>query len=98
MGKTNADNIRSIWFCNVQTANGVNVYTTLLEKPSEEIPVEPVEPTEPSDEVTTPDNTIEEQKQDKIIQGLSKNKIKAASFTEHDWLKTTPTNNTPDTI
>ena len=61
MGKTNADNIRSIWFCNVQTANGVNVYTTLPEKPSEEIPVEPVEPTEPSDEVTTPDTTVEEQ-------------------------------------
>lgn len=61
MGKTNADNIRSIWFCNVNVANGINVYTTLPEKPSEEIPVEPVEPTEPSDEVTTPDNTIEEQ-------------------------------------
>ena len=61
MGKTNADNIRSIWFCNVQTANGVNVYTTLPEKPSEEIPVKPVEPTEPSDEVTTPDTTVEEQ-------------------------------------
>ena len=44
-------------------ANGVNVYTALPEKPSEEIPVEPVEPTEPSEEVTTPDNesTIEEQ-------------------------------------
>ena len=63
MGKTAADNIRSIWFCNVQVANGINVYTTLPEKPSEEIPVEPVEPTEPSEEVTTPDSesTIEEQ-------------------------------------
>ena len=61
MGKTAADNIRSIWFCNVQVANGINVYTTLPEKPSEEIPVEPVEPTEPSDDVTTPDNTVEEQ-------------------------------------
>ena len=55
MGKTNADNIRSIWFCNVQVANGINVYTTLPEKPSEEIPVEPVEP---SEEVTTPDSIV----------------------------------------
>lgn len=61
MGATKADSVRYMWFCNVQTANGVNVYTTLPEKPSEEIPVEPVEPTEPSDDVTTPDNTVEEQ-------------------------------------
>ena len=63
MGKTNADNIRSIWFCNVNVTNGINVYTTLPEKPAEEIPVEPVEPTEPSEEVTTPNNdtTVEEE-------------------------------------
>ena len=41
---------------------------------------------------------LSKEQQDKIIQGLSKDKIKEASFTEDDWLKTTPTNNTPDTV
>ena len=57
----NATKVRTVLFNNMAIANGVNVYTTLPEKPSEEIPVEPVEPTEPSEEVTTPDSTIEEQ-------------------------------------
>lgn len=46
MGQTDADNIRSIWFCNVNVANGINVYTTLPEKPVEEIPTESVESTD----------------------------------------------------
>ena len=58
----NATKVRTVLFNNMAIANGVNVYTTLPEKPSEEIPVEPVEPTEPSEEVTTPNNdTVEEQ-------------------------------------
>ena len=63
MGETTAVSAGYMWFCSITAANGVNVYTTLPEKPSEEIPVEPVEPTEPSEEVTTPDseNTVEEQ-------------------------------------
>ena len=57
MGKTNADNIRSIWFCNVNIANGINVYTILPEKPVEpEIPVNPVEPETPTDEVSNEEN------------------------------------------
>lgn len=57
MGKTNADNIRSIWFCNVNVANGINVYTILPEKPVEpEIPVNPVEPETPTDEVSNEEN------------------------------------------
>ena len=63
MGETTAVSAGYMWFCSITAANGINVYTTLPEKPSEEIPVEPVEPTEPSEEVTTPDSesTIEEQ-------------------------------------
>ena len=63
MGETTAVSAGYMWFCSITAANGINVYTTLPEKPSEEIPVEPVEPTEPSEEVTTPDseNTVEEQ-------------------------------------
>ena len=57
VSKTNADNIRSIWFCNVNVANGINVYTTLPEKPVEpEIPVNPVEPETPTDEVSNEEN------------------------------------------
>lgn len=59
MGVTEAESVRRLWFCGISAANGVNVYTTLPEKPSEEIPVEPVDPTEPTEEVTTP--TVEEQ-------------------------------------
>ena len=63
MGETNAVSTGYMWFGSITATNGINVYTTLPEKPSEEIPVEPVEPTEPSEEVTTPDSesTIEEQ-------------------------------------
>lgn len=61
MGETTAESVRRLWFCGITAENGINVYTTLPEKSSEEIPVEPIEPTEPSDEVTTPDNTVEEQ-------------------------------------
>lgn len=59
MGVTEAESVRRLWFCGISAANGINVYTTLPEKPSEEIPVEPVDPTEPTEEVTTP--TVEEQ-------------------------------------
>ena len=51
-GATGAESIRYMWFCNVQVANGVNVYTTLPEKPVEpEVPVNPVEPETPVEEV-----------------------------------------------
>lgn len=64
MGETSAVSTGYMWFCSITAANGVNVYTTLPEKPSEEIPVEPVEPTEPTEpteEVTASDSTVEEQ-------------------------------------
>lgn len=52
--KTNVVSTGYMWFASITAANGVNVYTKLPLKPSEEIPVEPVEPTEPSEDVTTP--------------------------------------------
>ena len=52
MGETNAVSVRRIWFCNVQVANGVNVYTALPSEVTEpEIPVTPVEPETPTEEV-----------------------------------------------
>lgn len=61
MGETNAVSTGYMWFGSITATNGINVYTTLPEKPTEEIPVEPVEPTEPSEEVTTPDTNVEAQ-------------------------------------
>ena len=61
MGETNAVSAGYMWFGSITAAKGINVYTTLPEKPTEEIPVEPVEPTEPGDKATTSDSTVEEQ-------------------------------------
>lgn len=49
--------VKYLWFCNINVAKGVNVYTELPEKPV--APSEPVEPTEPV-EPETPDNALNE--------------------------------------
>ena len=47
-----AVDVKSVWFTNIFIADGVNVYTTLPEKPTEpEIPVTPVEPETSVEEV-----------------------------------------------
>ena len=52
MGETTAESVRRVWFCGISAANGINVYTTLPEKPTDpEIPVTPVEPETPAEEV-----------------------------------------------
>ena len=44
--------VKSVWFNNITVADGLNVYTTVPEKPADpEIPVTPVEPETPTEEV-----------------------------------------------
>ncbi len=47
--------IRKVWFNNIFVADGINVYTTLPEKPGEEIPEVPTEPETPETPVENPE-------------------------------------------
>lgn len=56
---------RYIWFCNINVANGVNVYTTLPEKPV----INP-EPSEPGQEVVTTVTTQKPESNPKTADGI----------------------------